>query len=89
MHDLFHTSDPSFGYMNDRSREWVKRFQTHDKHLPSQNGIVTLDAGANVHVFVPDTEERLWERFFQAQTGLAFVKSRAGKGARYVESRDL
>jgi diphosphomevalonate decarboxylase len=89
MHDLFHTSDPSFGYMNDLSRDWVKRFQAHDKHFPSQNGIVTLDAGANVHVFVPDTEERLWERFFQAQTGLAFVKSRAGKGARYVESRDL
>ena len=86
MHDLFHTSDPAFAYMNDLSRAWVKRFQMHDKHFPSENAIVTLDAGANVHVFVPEVEERSWERFFSASPDLQFVKSRSGRGARYIDS---
>jgi mevalonate pyrophosphate decarboxylase len=86
MHELFHTSDPVFSYMNESSHLWVKRFQAHDKHFPSVNAVVTLDAGANVHVFVPEVEERSWERYFQSQTDLRFVKSRSGKGARYIDS---
>jgi diphosphomevalonate decarboxylase len=85
MHELFHTSDPAFQYMNDESRAWVARFQSQDSKLPSQNAVITLDAGANLHVFVPETEERSWIRYFTSIENLKFLKSKAGKGARYVE----
>jgi diphosphomevalonate decarboxylase len=88
MHELFHTSEPPFEYMNEVSRKWLARFQAGTR-LPSANAIVTLDAGTNIHVFVPDSEERLWQRFFDAEEGLKIIKSKAGKGARYVEYTGL
>ena len=89
MHELFHTADPAFAYMNEESRLWVQRFQNTDPSLPSQHAVVTLDAGANVHVFVPENEEKMWTRFFEAKPNLKFVKSKSGKGARYVDDTGI
>ena len=89
MHTLFSTSNPPFEYMNDASRLWVKRFQEQNLMLPSDHAVVTLDAGANVHVFVPLSEEKAWEELFSSQAGLLFVKSGMGRGARYDESASL
>jgi diphosphomevalonate decarboxylase len=86
MHELFHTSHPPFRYMNEESQKWVNLFQKQEVRLPSKNAIVTLDAGANVHVFVPETEERVWSRFFDEEKGLTYLKSKAGRGARYLDA---
>ena len=83
MHELFATSEPSFQYMNESSKAWVARFQSGVAKLPSKNGIVTLDAGANVHVFVPVAEQKMWTQFFSTQAGLSYIPSQAGQGARY------
>jgi diphosphomevalonate decarboxylase len=85
MHELFHTSEPAFTYLNEASKVWIKRFQIQDLALPSSHAIATLDAGANLHVFVPESEEKKWQRFFSGQENLKWIQSKAGNGARYVE----
>jgi diphosphomevalonate decarboxylase len=60
MHSLFHTSIEPFSYFTGESVEAL-RFATlflKDKNPP----IVTLDAGANLHWIVPDTEADVWTR---------------------------
>lgn len=85
MHDLFHTSEPSFSYLKPQSKFWIERVKNHDPLLPTQNCILTLDAGANVHLFVPSHEEAQWEAWLRtSESGVSFVKARAGKGAHYV-----
>jgi diphosphomevalonate decarboxylase len=85
MHELFHTSVPPFRYQNPDSEEWIRRVRENDPGLPSQNAILTLDAGANVHVFVPAAEQRIWGRYFQG-LGVRFECSGAGEGARFVDT---
>jgi diphosphomevalonate decarboxylase len=84
MHELFHTSLPPFRYFNTESEGWVRRIREGDPGLPSPHAALTFDAGANAHLFVPEQEEDLWERYL----GLEFpqvrtLKQRAGKGARF------
>jgi diphosphomevalonate decarboxylase len=85
MHELFHTSVPPFRYQNAESETWIRRVREKDSGLPSQNAILTLDAGANVHVFVPEREEELWSRHFRG-LDVSVRCSRAGEGARFVDT---
>jgi diphosphomevalonate decarboxylase len=85
MHELFHTSVPSFSYLRPLSREWIEMFKNHDAKLPTQNAVMTLDAGANVHVFIPEAEEGKWTQFLKTQyPDLQYVQAREGSGAHYV-----
>jgi len=54
MHALFETSSPSFGYMTSSSVEVINFARSYwEKH--SNGPIVTMDAGANVHLLnVPE-----------------------------------
>jgi len=85
MHDLFHTSVPPFQYQNKESRGWLKRIQGKEKTLPSAHGIFTMDAGANVHLFVPESEAKRWAEYFQnSWPQLNVLSAKAGKGARFI-----
>ena len=95
MHELFHTSAPSFRYMNSTSQEVVHTFQKHsaelDLGLPSLNAVVTLDAGANVHLFVPAAEQDEWTFWLRQEfPKIPFMmdESHLSKGARYESVSD-
>jgi diphosphomevalonate decarboxylase len=86
MHELFHTSTPPFSYLNPESKEWIGKIRSRDPGLPSANAIATLDAGANVHLFVLAAEAGAWERYFKIRhPALRVLCSKAGKGARFVD----
>ena len=79
MHDLFQTSEPSFKYMTALSEEIVES-------VPSQkfNAVVTMDAGANVHLFVPLENEAACESWIQKKyPQLKYIKDVTGYGASY------
>jgi len=79
MHDLFHTSVPPFKYMSALSQEVIDAVKTQ-----SFNGVVTMDAGANVHLFVPLENEALCEQWIQKQfPQLKYLKDITGYGAQY------
>lgn len=84
MHELFHTSEPSFTYLNEESRRWIDRVRTQNPKLPSQNVLLTLDAGANVHLFVPGSDEKIWDRYLTKES-IHYLKARQGRGANYVD----
>ena len=95
MHELFHTSTPSFRYMNSTSQEVVHTFQKHsaelDLGLPSLNTVITLDAGANVHLFVPASEQDEWTFWLRQEfPKIPFLMDEAylSKGARYESLSD-
>ncbi len=78
MHELFHTSAPPFSYMTSASREVIACIEKHseefDLGLPSLNSVITLDAGANVHLFVPLQERDEWTFWIQQEfPGLKFL----------------
>jgi len=86
MHELFHTSVPPFGYMNQTSHEIVSCFQSDAVELPSKNAVLTLDAGANVHVFVPSEEQKIWSEWLSEnfnQVKILQDQSSTRHGARY------
>jgi diphosphomevalonate decarboxylase len=90
MHELFHTSEPPFKYMNEQSHEIVDCFKNTESQLvaevPSFHGVVTLDAGANVHLFVPVEEGAEWEKWIQDRyPNLKYLKDVTGYGAHYDE----
>jgi diphosphomevalonate decarboxylase len=86
MHELFHTSVPPFAYMNSISHEIVSCFKNDGCSLPSPNSVVTLDAGANVHVFVPAKEQAIWKKWLTQRFGNLKIlqdQSTERNGARY------
>ena len=84
MHELFHTSHPSFGYLNEESHRWIQRIESNAPELPTPNGILTFDAGANAHLFVPESEALVWKNYLeQLRPKFKYWMSAAGKGARY------
>jgi diphosphomevalonate decarboxylase len=57
MHELFHTAEPSFGYMTPLSRQVLdiaRAYWTRHKDGP----LVTMDAGANVHLLYRQDQKR-------------------------------
>lgn len=82
MHELFHTASPPFSYWKPQTKEWIERVRI-GKFNPSKDVLLTLDAGANVHLIVPTQEEWRWtEHIREMDPKLPFVSSKAGKGAR-------
>lgn len=68
MHDLFKTSDPKFGYMNDDTHKILR--EVKDYWRKNTDGpIVTVDAGPNVHLLFradqDDMAEVLKEKFLK------------------------
>ncbi len=87
MHELFHTSVPPFRYWNAESEAWMMRIREGDMGLPSRNAILTFDAGANAHLFVPSEEAVLWEQYLtRVHPGLKTVRDFSGKGVRFDDS---
>ena len=84
MHELFHTSVPSFSYWNERSRDWLRRLKPGTPSLPSANASVTMDAGANIHVFVPKAEVELWLDYLKGtDPKVHLLRAESGMGADY------
>jgi diphosphomevalonate decarboxylase len=87
MHELFHTSVPGFRYWNAESEAWIERIRNLDAGLPTGNAVLTFDAGANAHLFVPSVEAALWEGYLASvHPGLKTVMDVSGKGARFDDS---
>ena len=86
MHELFHTSHPAFTYLKPESRDWIGRVKEQNPNLTTPHAILTLDAGANCHLFVPENEEDIWEHYLsQGEVRVPYLKARSGKGAYYVD----
>ena len=90
MHQLFHTASPPFRYMTSTSHEVVDCIRKHsaemDLGLPSENAVITLDAGANVHLFVPSNEQDEWTFWLRQefpQIPFLIDEASKSKGARY------
>jgi len=84
MHELFHTSDPPFRYFNSHSEFWISR--SDQMNFPTPHPIITADAGANIHLFIPEAQEQLWDQYLQMRfPELQFLKSKVGRGADYLE----
>jgi len=93
MHSLFHTSQPPFSYWRGGSVEALQWFaplvggaKAPDGALP----IVTMDAGPNVHVIVPEADGEIWKARLEAQFGAhALLQDRPGTGARIVRPEEV
>jgi diphosphomevalonate decarboxylase len=82
MHELFHTSIPPFRYLNPNSELWLSGNALRD--TPFSTGIVTADAGANIHVFIQETEALGFDSFLKSNfPGVRYLISKAGSGAFY------
>jgi len=85
MHELFHTSQPPFRYFNRESERWWERVVSPE--FPVKNPLVTADAGANLHIFVPEDQSPVLDAWLKERyPKLAFLKAAAGKGAFYGDS---
>lgn len=82
MHDLFHTSAPSFTYWNDTTRLILESLS----HLPMDRVCVTMDAGPNVHCLVRESEATKWKSHFDTVfPGVEILEDHAGRGAEIIE----
>ncbi|MBU6153554.1 MAG: hypothetical protein KGP28_04560 [Bdellovibrionales bacterium] len=82
MHELFHTSEPPFRYLNDSSRFWLSG--SWSVGTPFVDAILTADAGANVHVFLPERLAHPFEGFLKDRfPECHFLMAQEGKGAVY------
>lgn len=67
MHDLFETSDPPFSYRNQHSRDvtqWVTEFWNSEGDGP----VITMDAGANIHLLWRPDQLKLARNFLSSLT---------------------
>jgi len=101
MHSLFHTSQPPFSYWRGGSVEALQWFVSQvggataldAVGAPSSTNvlpIVTMDAGPNVHVIVPESDGEIWKARLQKQFGAqALLQDRPGTGARIVRPEEV
>lgn len=71
MHDLFHTAQPSFYYMNEDSKavlESVRQIWATENDGP----IVTMDAGANVHLLFRKDQKQLVSEVAEKMKSLGY-----------------
>lgn len=69
MHELFHTSSPSFRYMNQAS-ESALRMAQELWHESGMGPLVTMDAGPNVHFLFREEDFDLaqqWKNFYRSK----------------------
>ncbi len=90
MHDLFHTAEPAFSYWKPQTREildWLARCgaRTGISDHGAVRAAVTLDAGPNVHLLIPQTDELFWvSRLSRTFPNLPVLVDRQGVGARVL-----
>lgn len=78
MHELFHTSEPSFSYFKSGTREVLSWLES----LKDIRSAVTLDAGPNIHLLVSQSEEAVWiERLRERFPKMNVLIDRQGEGA--------
>jgi diphosphomevalonate decarboxylase len=65
MHRLFHTSIPALQYQSTASNQ-IAEFAFSSK-APTSHAVVTQDAGSNIHIFVPISEEKVWNSALNQQ----------------------
>lgn len=86
MHSLFHTAVPPFSYWRPETLRILAAF---GPVLAAERGsavpIVTLDAGPNVHVVVPESAAPRWRAWFaESLPGIPWSEDREGPGAERV-----
>jgi diphosphomevalonate decarboxylase len=80
MHNLFHTASEPFTYWQPGTLNALHSFS--DDMKSDSPPIVTLDAGPNVHVLVPQTEGGRWKEILSQRFGAENILSdHQGKGA--------
>lgn len=85
MHDLFHTSEPPFTYWNDQTKLLREFF---DRAGPGRY-LLTMDAGPNLHLIVPDTDADRWIARLEGEfRGLRILQDGQGKGAELLRGVD-
>jgi len=77
MHALFETSRPSFGYMTEKTLKVLRRLDDMWKET-GDGPIVTMDAGANVHMLYRPDQKNLFENLGQEFRKDAHVFSNSG-----------
>ena len=60
MHNLFHTSDPSFRYITKSTEQVLESLRSHWSH-EGDGPLVTMDAGANIHLIYREDQSKLAE----------------------------
>lgn len=76
MHALFHTSNPSFIYLNATSLEALKELE-HLNRQSLEKIMVTMDAGSNIHVLFRKEDRNLyhqWKEQFSKKYNLWLAK---------------
>jgi diphosphomevalonate decarboxylase len=85
MHSLFHTSPQPFTYWLPLSLEILKWLKPWVDEGFSQAPVVTMDAGPNVHLLVPDSRADEWKaRIAERFPGLEVLVDQAGVGATFL-----
>lgn len=90
MHSLFHTSADPFTYWEPGSvaaLRWLIPWMSPSNARDVASPIVTMDAGANVHLLVPTSEAPAWRhRIETAFPSLRILEDREGSGAEILRS---
>jgi diphosphomevalonate decarboxylase len=82
MHSLFHTSEEPFTYWAPMSLDVLGYFKTFIEK--GDNIIVTMDAGPNVHVLVPEKDQDLWlKRIVEKYPNLEILVDQQSKGIQF------
>lgn len=83
MHELFRTSEPSFSYLKKGSQDVLEFLKKEHKNALFA---VTLDAGPNIHVIVPQSEEIHWKKILNLRfPEFPVLVDRQGSGAEILE----
>lgn len=80
MHALFETSSPSFGYMTEKTLKVLRRLDESWRET-GDGPLVTMDAGANVHLLYRPDQKNSFEKFGQEFRKDAHVFSHTGSSS--------
>jgi diphosphomevalonate decarboxylase len=81
MHSLFHTAEEPFSYWEPGTLD-VLKWLSPELKLESPP-IVTLDAGPNVHLLVPEEDALAWIEKIQSKFNFELLVDRQGLGAQW------
>jgi diphosphomevalonate decarboxylase len=86
MHHLFETSAPPFSYFAPGTDDVLEFLESASDAESEPPFAVTMDAGPNVHVLVPQTQEEFWrKKITQAFPQFPVLVDRQGTGAEILE----
>lgn len=79
MHTLFHTSKPPFSYMTPKTLQVLEMLRS-DYITTGDGPIVTMDAGANIHLLYRFDQKSIWSKLESTIKGLECLVGRKGPG---------